>query len=75
MYLLGGKWTQKKVDKASDETIKKTYTEYKQHELNEKCEKTGKALGKLSLICVLPEFRYCLKSRMLKNYSRILRMI
>ena len=43
---LGHKWTHKKVDKASDEIINKTYAEYKQGELNEKGEKTGKALGK-----------------------------
>ena len=30
VYLLGSKWTQEKVDKAIDETINKTYTEYKQ---------------------------------------------
>ena len=42
-YLLGSKWTQEKVGKASDETINKTYAEYKQRELNEKDEKTGKA--------------------------------
>ena len=35
-YLLGSKWTQEKVHKASNETINKTYTEYKQRELNEK---------------------------------------
>ena len=34
------------MDKASDETINKTYAEYNQRELNEKGEKTGKALGK-----------------------------
>ena len=36
-YLLGGKpkWTQEKVDQASDETVNKTYTEYKQREINE----------------------------------------
>ena len=34
------------MDKASDETINKTYAEYRQRELNEKGEKTGKALGK-----------------------------
>ena len=45
-YLLKCKWTQRKVDKASDETINKTYADYKQRELNEKGEKTGKALGK-----------------------------
>ena len=31
---------------ASDKIINKTYAEYKQRELNEKGEKTGKALGK-----------------------------
>ena len=45
-YLLGYKWTHGRVDKASDETINKTYAEYRQRELNEKYEKTGKALGK-----------------------------
>ena len=40
------KLTHKKVDKASDEIINKTYAEYKQRELNEKREKTGKGLGK-----------------------------
>ena len=43
---LGHKWTHKRVDKASDEIINKMYAEYKQRELNEKGEKTGKALGK-----------------------------
>ena len=43
---LGHKWTHKRVDKASNEIINKMYAEYKQRELNEKCEKTGKALGK-----------------------------
>ena len=45
-HLLGHKWTHGRVDNASDETINKTYAEYKQCELNEKYEKTGKALGK-----------------------------
>ena len=45
-YLIGRKWTHEKVDKACDETINKTYAEYKQAELNEKGEKTGKSLGK-----------------------------
>ena len=35
-----------RIDKTSDETISKTYAEYKQRELNEKSEKTGNALGK-----------------------------
>ena len=44
--LLGSKWTHEKVDKASDESINKTYAEYKQHELNKKGEKTWKVLFK-----------------------------
>ena len=40
------KWTHERVDKASDETINKTYAEYRQRELNEKGEKTGEALDK-----------------------------
>ena len=35
-----------KVPKVRDETINKTYTEYKQRELSEKGKKTGKAFGK-----------------------------
>lgn len=35
-----------KVDKASDEIVNKTYTDYKQRELTEKDEKTGDVLGK-----------------------------
>ena len=42
---LGHKWTHKRVDKASGKVTNKTYAEYKQRELNEKGEKTGKALG------------------------------
>ena len=34
------------MNKASDKIISKTYAEYKQRELNEKGEKTGKALSK-----------------------------
>ena len=45
-HLLGHKWTHGRVDKASDEIINKTNAEYRQRELNEKGEKTGKALGK-----------------------------
>ena len=43
---LGHKWTHRRADKANDEVINKTYTECKKRELNEKGEKTGKALGK-----------------------------
>ena len=47
MNLLGFKQTHGRVDKAIDEIINKTDAEYKQSELNEKGEKTGKVLGKL----------------------------
>ena len=40
------KWTHERVGKASDEFINKRYAEYKQRKLNEKGEKTGKALCK-----------------------------
>ena len=63
------------MDKASDETINKKYAEYKQRELNEKVEKTRKALGKHELIYILPAFLDDLKSRMLKNYTRALKTI
>ena len=46
VYLLGHKWTYKRVDKTSNETINKAYALYKQRDMNEKGEKTGKALGK-----------------------------
>ena len=58
---LGHKWTHKRVDKASDEIINKTYAEYKQRKLNEKGEKNGKALAGMSLICTLLEFLNGLK--------------
>ena len=45
-HLLGHKWTHERAEKASDKTINKKYAEYKQRELNEKGENTGKALGK-----------------------------
>ena len=45
-HLLGRKWSYGRVDKASNEIINKRYAEYRQHELNKKGEKTGKALGK-----------------------------
>ena len=40
------KGIQERVDKVSNETINKTYGEYKQRELNQKGEKTGRAFGK-----------------------------
>ena len=38
VFLLGRKWKHEKLDKASNETINKTYAEYKQRELNKKGE-------------------------------------
>ena len=46
VHLLGHKWTYESVEKASDETINKGYVLYKQRDMNEKGEKTGKVLGK-----------------------------
>ena len=46
VHLFGHKWTHERVDKASDETINKTYAGYRQCELNEKGEETGRAFGK-----------------------------
>ena len=45
-HLLGHKLTYERVDKASDETINKAYALYKQRDMKEKGEKTGKALVK-----------------------------
>ena len=45
-HLLGNKCTHERVGKASDKTINKTYAEYRQRELNEKGDKTGRALSK-----------------------------
>ena len=74
-YLLGSKWTQEKVDKASDKTINKTYAEYKQRELNEKGKKTGRILGKHVMNLYSTEISWVVKIRDIKNYSKILRMI
>ena len=49
------------MDKASDETINKTYAEYKQRGLNEKGEKTGKALGKHVIILYSTEISWLVK--------------
>ena len=74
-HLLGSKWTHGRVDKASDETINKKYAEYKQHELNEKGQNTGKALGKHVINLYSTGISRWFKIRMLKNYSKTLRMI
>ena len=64
---LGHKWTYKRVDKSSDETISKKYVEYKQHELNEKGEKTGKALGKHAINLLSTGISRILKIRDVKK--------
>ena len=72
-HLLGSKWTHKRADKASDETINKTYAEYKQHELNEKGEKTAEVLGKHAIdLYATGISRFVLGT--LKNYDKKLRM-
>ena len=73
-YLLGSKWTHERIDKASDETINKRYAAYKQRELNEKGEKTAKALGKHVIKLYSNGISRLFKSEMLKNYSKILKM-
>ena len=74
-HLLGHKRTHRRVDKASDETINKTYAEYKQRELNEKGENNGKALGKHVINLYSVGISRWLRIRDVKNYSRILKMI
>ena len=66
-YLLGHKWTHGRVDKASDETINKTCAEYKQRELNEKGEETGKALGKHVINLYSPGISQWLKIKNVKK--------
>ena len=62
-----GKWTNERVDKASNETINKKYVEYKQHEITEKGEKTGKALSKHVINLYSTGISRWFKTRMLKN--------
>ena len=63
------------MEKASDETINKTYAEYKQRELNKKGEKTGNVLGKHVINLYSTGISRVVKTGMLKNYCKILRMI
>ena len=62
------------MDQASDKIINKTYAEYKQRELNEKGEKTGKALGKHVINLYSTGISRWLKIKDVKIYDRILRM-
>ena len=66
-YLLEHKWTQEKVDKASDEIVNKTYAEYKQRELNEKGNKTAKALGNHVIDLYSNGISQCFKIRDVKK--------
>ena len=74
-YLLGSEWTHERVDKASDETINKKYVEYKQRELNEKGEYTGKAFCKHVINLYSTGISRWVKIKVLKNYARTLKMI
>ena len=66
-HLLGDKWTHERVDKASDETINKKYVEYKQRELNEKGEHTGKALAKHVINLYSTGISWCVKIKDVKK--------
>ena len=66
-HLLGGKWTQEKVDKAGVEIINKTYAEYKQREITEKGEKTAKALGRHIIKLYSNEISWLAKIRDVKK--------
>ena len=70
-----GKWAHERVDKASDEVINKAHAEYRQRELSKKGEKTEKALGKHVINLYSTGILDGLKSKMLKNYSKTLKMI
>ena len=69
-YLLRRKWTHEKVNKASDETVSKTYAEYKQRELNEKGENTGKTLGKHVINLYSPRVSQVVKIRGAKKLQQ-----
>ena len=73
-HLLGHKSTHGRVARASDETIK-MYAAYRQRELNEKLKKLQKCWASMPLICIPEGFLGLLKSGMLKNCNRRLRMI
>ena len=62
-HLLGHKWTYESVEKASDETINKGYVLYKQRDMNEKGEKTGKALSKHVINLYATGISRCVKIR------------
>ena len=59
-----------KEEKASDETINKTYTEYRHCELNEKGEKSGKALDKHAINLYSTGISQWLKIKDVKNLQQ-----
>ena len=69
-YLLGSKWTQERVDKATDKTANKTYFQYKQRELNEKGEKTGKYLDKHVINLYSTGISWVVKIRDVKKFQQ-----
>ena len=69
-YLLGKKWTHEKVGRASDKTINKTYAGYKQRELDEKGEKTEKALRKQVINLYSTENSLVIKIRDVKKLQQ-----
>ena len=61
------KWTHERVGKTSNKIINKTYAEYKQRELNEKGEKTAKALGKYAVNLYSRRISWLVKIRDVKE--------
>ena len=58
------------MDKASHETINKTYAEYKQRELNEKGEKIAEALGKHAINLYSKGISWFVKIRDIKKLQQ-----
>ena len=69
---LGNKWTHKRVEKASDEIINKTYANTSSVNWMKRVKKLERHWVSMSLIYTLLEFLDGLKSRMLKNYAKTL---
>ena len=67
---LGHKWTNERVGKSSDETINKKYAEYKQREITEKGEETGKALGKHVMNLYSVSISRCFKIKNVKKLQQ-----
>ena len=69
-YLFGHKCIHERINKASHEIINKTYAEYKYRELNEKGEKTGKALGKHAVNLYSTRISRVVKIRDVKKWQQ-----